>query len=67
MGNMYSADTELMKAYSTFEIQVDYAQLMMDANKSLLKAIEHLSKKYFLSFTNIPAWPGPPIDTYHQI
>ena len=67
MGNMYSSDTELMKAYSTFEIQVDYSQLMMDSHKDLLKAINNLSQNYNLQFTNIPSWPGPPTDTYHQI
>lgn len=33
MGDIFSQDTLLMKAYSTFEIQIDYYQLMYKAKE----------------------------------
>jgi hypothetical protein len=31
MGDIYNQDTQLMKAYSSFEIQIDYYELMKEA------------------------------------
>lgn len=42
MGDIYNQNTELMKAYSTFEIQIDYYELMYKAKEDLKDLVKDL-------------------------
>jgi len=42
MGDIYNQNTELMKAYSTFEIQIDYYELMYKCKEDLKDLVKNL-------------------------
>lgn len=66
MGDMYNQDTLYMKAYSSFEIQIDYYQLMYEGKKQVEDILEWLGRGNEVNFKSISAWPGPPDKTYHD-
>jgi len=55
-----------MKAYGSFEIQIDYYQLMYDAKKDLKDIIKLLNKKNSITYKNKDAWPQPSQKSYHE-
>lgn len=57
MGDIYNQDTQIMKAYSSFEMQIDYYQLMYDSKDDLKDLIKDLKANNKISMTTIPAWP----------
>lgn len=68
MGDIYNQDTQLMKAFSSFEIQINYYELMYKAQEDLKDLIKELKSKNNISYTKVAAWPSPS-DTklsYHE-
>lgn len=57
MGDIYNQDTQIMKAYSSFEVQIDYYELMYKAKDDLKDLIKDLKKNNKISLSTIPAWP----------
>ena len=66
MGNYFSQDTELMKAYSTFEIQIDYLELVTESTKLIQEFLEYMRKANDISLTSIAPWPEPSTVSYHE-
>jgi hypothetical protein len=66
MGDIYNQDTQLMKAYGSFEIQIDYYELMYKAKEDLKDTIELLKKKNTVTFTQKAAWDQPSHKSYHD-
>ena len=57
MGDIYNQDTQIMKAYSSFEVQIDYYELMYKAKDDLKDLIKDLKVNNKISTSTIPAWP----------
>lgn len=57
MGDMYNQNTELMKAYSRFEIQIDYYQLQYKSKELVKDLLKYLEKANTVTETYIPPWP----------
>lgn len=57
-----------MKAYSSFEIQIDYYELMYKAKADLIDLLEKMGENNYVSQSSIPAWPQPEIasKTFHE-
>lgn len=66
MGDIYNQDTQLMKAYGSFEIQIDYYELMYEAKKKIKDLLKELGKKNSLTYKNKDAWPQPSEKPYHE-
>jgi hypothetical protein len=46
-----------MKAYGSFEIQIDYYELMYESRKDIKDLLKELGKKNSLTYKNKDAWP----------
>jgi hypothetical protein len=57
MGDIYNQDTQIMKAYSSFEMQINYYELMYKAKEDLKDLIKDLKNNNKISTSTIPAWP----------
>lgn len=56
---MYNQNTELMKAYSKFEIQIDYYELLYKCKDDLKDLLVIISESNEITYTKRDPWPQP--------
>jgi hypothetical protein len=56
MGDIYNQDTQIMKAYSSFEMQINYYELMYKAKEDLKDLIKDLKNNNKISTSTIPGY-----------